>query len=448
MIRWLALGAALWACGPSDTPPPPQDTAQPDTAPTPRPALPLLTLAQNDADAPGQLTTTLRAAPSEAHETPLVGSTYSYNAQLLRAQVGDVLAATLVNDLDTPTTIHWHGAGAPYEMDGVPWQREPTAPGASFLYTFPLERSGTFWFHPHFDTERQVDQGLYGVLVVADPEDPPVAADLALVFDAPGEAQDDPHNHAPEGSQLQWTTNGALDPVHPVPEGDVRLRLLNASNTGYLALDTSAFTLLATDQGRTQSPYTEPVVVLGPGDRAELLVRVTGDVHLQRLPYTLHGGPAYGAPQRVLSLLATEPAGLPSGDWSLPPVSPTPDPGRTDVSYTFQGDGETWRINHEVFPDVTIAEVQQGDAVVVEVRNLSATHHPFHGHGHAFEVLSVNGVPPARYTLEDTFDVPLHSTVRLLFHAQRVGDWMQHCHILPHADGGMMTVLRVTPESP
>ena len=44
---------------------------------------------------------------------------------------------------------------------------------------------------------------------------------------------------------------------------------------------------------------------------------------------------------------------------------------------------------------------------------------------------------------KDTVNVPMKSTVRLLVHFdERPGEWMIHCHILDHADGGLMgTVL-------
>ena len=47
------------------------------------------------------------------------------------------------------------------------------------------------------------------------------------------------------------------------------------------------------------------------------------------------------------------------------------------------------------------------------------------------------------YTFEDTINVGIRETLRLLVPATNPGDWMAHCHILPHATDGMMTVLRV-----
>ena len=58
-------------------------------------------------------------------------------------------------------------------------------------------------------------------------------------------------------------------------------------------------------------------------------------------------------------------------------------------------------------------------------------------------MLAVDGVPPPMRTVEDTLDIGIQQTVRLSIHADNPGDWMSHCHILPHAEGGMMTVLRV-----
>jgi FtsP/CotA-like multicopper oxidase with cupredoxin domain len=131
--------------------------------------------------------------------------------------------------------------------------------------------------------------------------------------------------------------------------------------------------------------------------------------------------------------------------WPFTGAAPSADPGRTDVIYVFSGgaEGEDWLINGEAFPDVTVQSVALGGSAVIEVRNLSATEHPFHLHGYRFEVLSVNGEPPATHTVEDTVNVPIRAALRLLLVADNPGDWMAHCHLLQHAEDGMMSVLRV-----
>ena len=131
--------------------------------------------------------------------------------------------------------------------------------------------------------------------------------------------------------------------------------------------------------------------------------------------------------------------------WDLDGALPSPDPGTTDLLFTLQGDPETqeWMINGEQFPYITVPALALDTEAVIEVRNLSAAEHPFHLHGHAFEVLSVDGTPPTWKTVEDTWNVRIRETVRLRWVADNPGDWMAHCHILPHLHGGMMTVITV-----
>ena len=100
-------------------------------------------------------------------------------------------------------------------------------------------------------------------------------------------------------------------------------------------------------------------------------------------------------------------------------------------------------MNGEVFPNVTIEELALDTDAVIEVRNLSSSEHPFHLHGHAFEVVSRNGIAPAYRQMEDTINVSIYETVVLRLNANNPGDWMVHCHIQAHQYGGMMTVLRV-----
>ena len=66
----------------------------------------------------------------------------------------------LTNKLNTPTTIHWHGVHVPYNINKITWQKDPVEVGETFRYEFKLNQSGTYWYHPHFDTAQQVDRGL------------------------------------------------------------------------------------------------------------------------------------------------------------------------------------------------------------------------------------------------------------------------------------------------
>jgi FtsP/CotA-like multicopper oxidase with cupredoxin domain len=91
---------------------------------------------------------------------------------LIRARIGDRLIVHFTNELPQPTTIHWHGVRVPIEMDGVPGISQPeTKPGERFTYDFVLRDAGLYWYHPHVMSAAQVGFGLYGALLVEDPDD-------------------------------------------------------------------------------------------------------------------------------------------------------------------------------------------------------------------------------------------------------------------------------------
>lgn len=379
---------------------------------------------------------------------------YAYNGQrvgpTLRVRAGDMFVAELSNALDDPTTIHWHGVEVPYAMDGTTWQFDPVMPGERFTYQFAPPHPGTFWYHPHFDTARQVDGGLLGVLIVEDPAAPAPDDELTLVFDRPMEGHDSPRTPFGHGVlDARWTINGAAAPLTHSARGGtvVHVRLLNASSAGYLDLRWPGLRHIAGDQGWLPAAQTPDRLLLGPGDRAEVewLVGEAGFA-VEARPYSLNGGQTWQEAVELLRVEVEDPAPAPAPlDWPFTGAEGVVDPPYSDVTYVLTGSDRTgvWHINGERFPDVTVEAVPLGSRPVIEVRNLSPTHHPFHIHGNAFDVLSLDGVPPPYAMVEDTIDVPVHGRLRVRLRADNPGAWMTHCHILPHAEEGMMTVLRV-----
>ena len=377
---------------------------------------------------------------------------YAYNGAnpgpTIRAKVGDTVEVFLQNNLQSPTTIHWHGVKVPWEMDGVTWLQQPVAAGATFTYRFVVETAGTFWYHPHFDTESQVDAGLYGMLIVEDPREPAVDDEVLLVFDTAMENHEPDRAHGHGSNKVRWLINGESQPELRSTGGTVvRARLLNASNASYLAISWPGLRHIGSDQGLLPALQTPSRLLLGPGDRADVELLVGADaIPMMASPYSLNGGDAYGDAVEVMRIVVDNPATAPaSKPWPFSGAAVTPDPGYADIIYSFAGSDRTatWFINGEQFPNVTVESVALGSTAIVEVRNLSPSEHPFHLHGLEFEVLSVNGVAPAYRTIEDTINLRIRDRVRLRVEADNPGDWMAHCHILPHAGDGMMTVLRV-----
>ncbi|CAG8627828.1 18064_t:CDS:2 [Acaulospora morrowiae] len=96
-----------------------------------------------------------------------------YPGPIIFANIGDKLVITVVNRLEVPSSVHWHGidqVGTNW-YDGVPGVTQCLIqPGVSFTYTFTLFQSGTYWYHSHY--RGQLLDGLRGPLVIFDPADP------------------------------------------------------------------------------------------------------------------------------------------------------------------------------------------------------------------------------------------------------------------------------------
>jgi FtsP/CotA-like multicopper oxidase with cupredoxin domain len=91
---------------------------------------------------------------------------------------GEPVNITIVNYLRAPTGVHWHGMELPSYPDGVPgWSGTPgrlaplIVPGDSFVAAFTPPRAGTFIYHSHSNEYYQISSGLYGALIVVDPEE-------------------------------------------------------------------------------------------------------------------------------------------------------------------------------------------------------------------------------------------------------------------------------------
>jgi FtsP/CotA-like multicopper oxidase with cupredoxin domain len=393
----------------------------------------------------------LTAAPmTYEHDGELVEG-WAYNGQIpgptIRVQRGNTLIVEFHSDLPDDTTIHWHGLRVPFAMDGVTWQANPVGPGEDLEYSFEIDQAGTYWYHPHVDSDRQVDLGLYGVIVAEDPAEPVADRELVLVLDAWAEHDEDAEELHEHGSvALEWTVNGLHDPVFPAQAGErIRVRIVNVSNTGYLDPTWPDLRHIASDQGLLSALAQPESIVLAPGDRGDFEWLIGESFEFINRPFSLLGAPAVGEPERLFDVDVAVPGEPPAPlDWPFDGAAPTPDPGWSDIVYALHGDPHTgiWTINGEQFPDITIETITLGEWSILELRNISQTAHPFHLHGQTFEVLRIDGVAPQVRRLEDTIDVAPYSIVRLGLLPDNPGDWMAHCHILPHAHG-MMTVLRV-----
>ncbi|NDL69142.1 multicopper oxidase family protein [Vreelandella alkaliphila] len=230
-----------------------------------------------------------------AHAVPmgdgLEAKLWLYNgkvAPLIEVREGDELDITLMNELAQETTLHWHGVPVPQAQDGAPW--DAVASGESRHYRYILHRgsAGLHWFHPHphKGTARQVAHGLAGALLVRPrldvlpvevEEHLLVVSDLRLTTEgevAPHTAED--WMNGREGELL--LVNGQREPRLDIAPGTtLRLRLINACAGRYLRLrlEDHELTLIGTDGGLIERPQPLEELLITPGERVDLLVRIS-----------------------------------------------------------------------------------------------------------------------------------------------------------------------------
>lgn len=144
-------------------------------------------LAACGTDSAAKADVTIRATRSEVMLGGRRAQTWTYGGELpgraLRLQQGKPVRIKLVNELDEPTSIHWHGLRIANAADGVPGMtQKAVAPGKEFIYSLTPPDAGTYFFHPHVGV--QLDRGLYAPLIV-EPRDESLSYDreAVLMFD-------------------------------------------------------------------------------------------------------------------------------------------------------------------------------------------------------------------------------------------------------------------------
>lgn len=410
---------------------------------------------------------------------------YTYNGQVpgptLRVREGERVQVVLENNLPQPTTIHWHGLPVPNAMDGVPELTQVAAPpGGRFVYEFRARPAGTYFYHSH--QGYQLDQGLYGALVVEEARprggwdrEYTLLLEDWVTSDGGGPAA---RRRRPpsgmgmmgRGSMSRGTGAPLLEPyydayavngrVYPATEplkvrrGDkVRLRLINASSASIYDLALAGHRLTVTHcDGRPVEPATFDMVRLGGGERydVEFVAENPGAWLLAawdsglgesglRVPLLYQGTnrsqpipPRFG---RGLSVATY-------GD--LAAAAPPPDGGQPELWYRQALSGGMhspfWSINGRMYPDSDILGVEAGRRVRLSYFNHSPMPHPMHLHGHFFQVVNPR-LARQRWIYKDTALVEPMQGLEVELTADNPGLWFHHCHNLYHLEAGMANVL-------
>jgi blue copper oxidase len=420
----------------------------------------------------------------------------------------------ILNGIDQSTTTHWHGAHVRGSMDGGPHSLFQPGATFHYAFRLDQPAATLWYHpHPNTRTGAHVFAGLAGLLLVDDPSNtPPDMPSAYGIDDLPVIVQD--RALAPDGTLAYMTqamdrigmkgdrilVNGREQPFVEVPAQWVRLRLLDASNARiyYFGFDDGReFHVIASDAGLL--PRAVPVrrLLLAPGERAEIMVDLSRDQgrSLALRSYSEEIVPSLSMIRMdsdaldrsvfdVLQLRVTAPSGRRT---RLPPRLTPVEPLRSELPvrrFTLQAaegammtaplrdtaglrrgtrrpgpggmslgiGGQKWfSIDHHYMDLRRIdAAVKLGSTEIWQFENRSQMSHPMHYHGASFQIVSIDGAPPAPQFAgwKDTVLVRRGSTVRTIARFDKPAypehPFMLHCHILEHEDNGMMLQFTVS----
>jgi FtsP/CotA-like multicopper oxidase with cupredoxin domain len=356
---------------------------------------------------------------------------------LIEAQQGDLVQVTLTNaDVADGVTLHWHGVDVPNAEDGVAGvTQDAVPPGGSHVYRFVAEDPGTFWYHSHQVGHAQVRGGLFGTLVVHPPGEA-TARDVV----------------APVHTYGGYRTVGGRSGVSTAEAEDgerLRVRLVNTDNSPLRAwVSGGSYRVVAVD-GRDLNEPTDVAgqgVLVTAGGRVDLLLTAPARVDVGGGTALVLGPsgtklPADAEPAEQVDLLTYgSPAELPF-DQADADRSFRYDIGRR-IGLIDGKPGFWWTVNGNLFPEVPMFHVEEGDVVRMTIRNDSGEVHPMHLHGHHAVVVSRDGVEATGSPWwVDSLNVPDGVTYEIAFVADNPGIWMDHCHHLDHARDGLVAHL-------
>ncbi|KAB5518103.1 iron transport multicopper oxidase FET3 [Coniochaeta sp. 2T2.1] len=463
--------------------------------------------------------TWVNAAP-DGFSRPVIGINNQWPCPKIEATKGDTVLINLNNKLGNQTTgLHFHGINQinTVEMDGPSaFTQCPVPPGSSIQYKFLVDAAGTYWYHSH--NMGQYPDGLRGPLIVHDPADPYAGKyDEEVILTI----SDWYHSQTIPLMQAMLTPANGFRPPFPdgiiVNEGGdgqinfvkgktYRIRIISFSafasafvhfdshtmsvimNDGSYIKKKSAYQLRVTpaqrydvlisaiDRDRRNYPYlvaldvnkdfANDASVQWPHNFTGQLVmdktrNFTTDVVKAFRPQDdsdfapYDGGAAFGPVTKILKMdfaFCTDQNGIGraciNGQPNIPQKVPT--------LYTAATCGND-NINPIIYGPVNPFIVSSNDIVDIVINNRDDAIHPFHLHGHQFQVMdrprSGTGDYPGRTNgfsknppMRDVVSVNGRSYAVLRFKADNPGVFLFHCHIEWHVEMGLTATIIEAPE--
>jgi iron transport multicopper oxidase len=408
----------------------------------------------------------------------------------------------------------------------------PVPPGSDFTYNFTVNQNGTYWYHCHTDYcypdgyrqalivhdndsyfHDQYDEEF--VVTVSDwyhEMAEGIAPDFLSVYNPTGAEP------LPDAFLFNDTLNSNI-PVKPNTTYLIRLINISAFVAQYFYIEGHTFTIVEID-----GVYTEPteadtlyiavaqryailVTTKNETDQNYAIVTLADSVLLDTIPSNLQLNNTNwleynaSAPHLQAKITVDVASDLdPFDDFTLVPYDHMPllpDPDyiiSVAVNMEVLGNGEGYALlnnisytapkvptlysvlssgnlstQEEIYGDFTHSRVlNHNDVVQIVLNNNDTGSHPFHLHGHNFQVIQreppygatfydyLNGDPvpydqdnhtafPAIPARRDTFVLPPHGHFVIRFVADNPGVWFFHCHIDWHLAQGLGMLLIEAP---
>jgi spore coat protein A, manganese oxidase len=381
---------------------------------------------------------------------------------------------------ESRAAVHVHGGRNPTDGDGYP--EDWYATGKSRVSHYRNRQSAaTLWYHDHAMgvTRLNVYAGLMGMYLLRDDQEkslnlPSGPYELPLMlcdrsFDRDGQlfypvSTDPAHPWVDDVAGDAMVVNGRVQPFREVEPRRYRLRIVNCSNGRFFRLSLSndrPFHQIGADQGFLAAPVQLSVLLIAPGERADLIVDFAPHAGAR---VVLKSGPLAFLQFRVGSGSTKDDSTMPVRLAAIPPAAADA-ALRTRVMTLDQYDEPNGRamvmlLNRTPWhrPATEIAQVNTSE--IWSLVNLTDETHPIHLHHVRFRVLDRRAFDRDRFLLaagdlryagdalacranetgwKDVVQCPPGTVTRILIQFDGMeGRYVWHCHVLEHEANDMM----------
>ncbi len=421
----------------------------------------------------------------QGKEASVYGLVYDGDQVVIHKTKGDCFNLVVHNDTSVPTSIHWHGLVLPNAEDGVAYiTQNPIFPGQAYPYNFQVVQAGTYFAHSHYGIQ---DQRLMATpLILEDPEGPEYKnfvffiesfsfTETYKIWQGLRKNLINAHQEVNlQTKSMLPVSKPTLNDVHynaflcnrktledpdiwTVEPGEVvRLRFINGSASSGFHLDFGKLkaSVIAVD-GNNVVPFEVTTAPIATAQRIDVLVTIPKKggvfpIFAQCQGTRMRAGAILKTKDKKIPQLSSttrKTAGAISNQFEKKLHAATPLlPKKVDRTLNVSLDGNmayyVWGMNGHSWPNNEPLIVKEGERVEVHFTNTTAMAHPMHLHGHIFQITEINGDPIENGAMRDVLLVMPHQSAKMIFDANNPGIWAFHCHMLYHAWGGLLTVIK------